>query len=277
MLAAFRKWTEARLWRWGGFGAALVCGAVYVANLIVGGLRPGSLLGITYGAAALVMLVVVGAWGLRRRTMRFASRRRLGSARTWLYLHLYGGGLFVLLMLMHTAFRLPRGPVTAGLWLLSLWTALSGVFGLLLQRWLPKVLTSGLSMEVNADRIPELVEEVRTKAETLAARCSEPVREVYRRRVAPQLAAPRRRLRFFFDITGGSQNRLRELDYLRTFLPPEETARLDGLSRLLESKLEMDAHFTLQTALRWWLYLHVPTSIVLVLFLVAHLFTVFYY
>jgi len=254
-----------------------LCVSAYIVNALVGDLRPGSVWGITYGSVAMALMFIVGAWGLRRRSMRFSSRRGLGSARTWLYIHLYGGGLFVLLMLMHSAFRLPRGPVTGGLWFLSLWTALSGVFGLLLQRWLPKVLTSGLSVEINADRIPELVEEVRTKAESLAAQCSEPVGELYRRRIAPQLEVPRRRFRFFFDITGGGQKRLRELDYLRTLLPPEETARLDGLSRLLETKIEMDAHYTLQSALRWWLYLHVPTSIVLVLFLAAHLFTVFYY
>jgi len=39
----------------------------------------------------------------------------------------------------------------------------------------------------------------------------------------------------------------------------------------------MDAHYTLQPILKWWLYIHVPTSMLLVGFLVLHLASVFLY
>jgi hypothetical protein len=238
---------------------------------------PRSPWSMAWGFAAAAVLLAVAAWSFRRRAQGLATRRHLGTSQAWLTAHLWGGGAFLLLMLFHTAFRLPSGPITGGLWLLSLWTVASGLLGLLLQRWLPKVLTSGLRVEVHLDRIPELVAQVRQDAEALAAGGSEPVRALYRRRIAPQLQAPRRRLRYFFDITGGIESRLRELRYVRDLLGPEEAERLEGLAALLQRKLEMDAHLTLQGTLRAWMVLHVPTSIVLFAFLALHLFTVFYY
>jgi cytochrome b subunit of formate dehydrogenase len=39
----------------------------------------------------------------------------------------------------------------------------------------------------------------------------------------------------------------------------------------------LDAHYTLQKALRWWLYLHVPASLMLVLLVGLHVYAVIYY
>ena len=53
--------------------------------------------------------------------------------------------------------------------------------------------------------------------------------------------------------------------------------KLDDLQAMYKTKLEIDAHYTLQKALRWWLYLHVPVSIVLIVLLALHIFAVVYY
>ena len=56
-----------------------------------------------------------------------------------------------------------------------------------------------------------------------------------------------------------------------------EREKLLQLQSLFETKLEMDAHFTLQWTLRAWLYLHVPTSLLLLALVVVHVGTVLYY
>ena len=56
-----------------------------------------------------------------------------------------------------------------------------------------------------------------------------------------------------------------------------DLAQIDLLERDYRTKLEIDAHYTLQRALRWWLWLHVPASLVLLVFVAVHLFTVLYY
>jgi hypothetical protein len=60
-------------------------------------------------------------------------------------------------------------------------------------------------------------------------------------------------------------------------LPTEEREKLDELERLYRAKLEIDAHFTLQRPLRWWLYAHLPPAIVLLALLLLHLYTVLFY
>lgn len=267
----------ARRWAWLFAATAALCLGVYAVNALFFEVSPANAWGLTYGAGAALLMVAAGLYGARRRAMALVSKLRLGNARTWLYLHLYGGGLFLLLVLMHSGFRLPSGPVTWWLWALSLWTVASGLVGLALQQWIPRTLGSALALEVLYERIPELVAEIRSKAEALAATCAEPVQALYARRVAPALVAPERRLIYFLDITGGKQSQLKEFDYLRRFLPAEDKEKLGELAQLYKAKLDVDAHYTLQMALRGWLWIHVPTSIALYALLLLHLFAVYQY
>lgn len=271
-----RGLAKAGWWRWVASIAA-ACLALYLYGYFWWEVRPGTVLGMSFGIAAAVLLLGTALYGVRRRMMRVVSHWRLGSAAGWLRFHLYGGGFFLLLVLMHTGFRLPTGTWMWWLWLLSLWTALSGLAGRALQQWIPRVLASGLAVEVNYDRIPELVDEIRGRAERLAAGCDPSVRRLYARKIAPILAAPENRPAFFFDITGGARSRLKDLDYLAGLLPAAEREKLREIERLYRTKLEIDAHYTLQLLLRGWLWIHVPPSLALLALVAVHVFTVSYY
>lgn len=268
---------RANRWALGLVLAIVVCLAVFAANGLLGDIRSGNVWGLSYGAAATLLLLIAAAYGVRRRTMRVATRLGAGPASLWLSMHTFTGTLFLLLVLMHSGFQLPEGWITWGLWLLSIWTVLSGFLGLALQRWIPRRLTSGLTLEVHYDRIPELVDEVRTRAEAIAQECGETVRGFYERRIAGTFEQPSWGWLYFLDISGGLHRRLREFDFLAERLSAEERERLDRLRRLTAAKSEMDAQFTLQRTLRFWLWLHVPATLVLLALLVIHLFTVFYY
>jgi hypothetical protein len=260
----------------GVFGLAVAaCAVVFAANVWLGEVASSNAWGLGYGIAAAALLLGCAAYGARRRTMRLSSR--LGRARGWLYFHTYAGLVFLLLVLMHSGFGLPSGWVTWGLWILSIWIALGGLLGLLLQRWIPRRLTSGLSIEVNYERIPELVDEARTRAESLVESCGDSVRAFYERSLSRSFARPRWRWLYFVDITGGRAPRLREVAYLAERLSGEEGEKLEQLRQLYSSKLDMDAHYTLQSALRAWLWIHLPVSIALVALLLVHLFSVLYY
>ncbi|MGH8015902.1 MAG: hypothetical protein ACREBV_06900, partial [Candidatus Zixiibacteriota bacterium] len=60
-------------------------------------------------------------------------------------------------------------------------------------------------------------------------------------------------------------------------LADEDKQKLDNLALLYRSKLECDAHYTLQKPLRLWLIAHLPVSIMLLALVLIHLFIVFYY
>ncbi len=254
--------------------AALVA---LTANLAFSELRPGNAWGLTYGTLAALLLVAAAALGVRRRAMKTSSRLNAGSARPWLAFHLYGSLLFLLILLMHSGFRVPEGRITWWLWVASLWMVATGVVGRLLQKWLPRVLASGLSTEVLYERIPELVEEIAGRAKAVAETSGDAIRALYDRVLAPALGSPRRRWIYLVDVTGGIQARLKEFEYLRALLPEGEQKKLDELERLYRTKLEIDAHYTLQLPLRWWLYLHLPVTPVVLALLLLHLYTVLFY
>ena len=190
---------------------------------------------------------------------------------------MYGGALFLFVLAVHAGVAPPAGALAWGLWGSSLWVVATGLAGVFIQKWIPPALTSALSTEVHYDRIPELVDAVRARVERLVASCGESVRKFYESDLAPVLAGPRVSFVYFFDVTGGVQSRLRRFDHLRRLLDEDDARRLDDLRVLVRTKFEMDAHYTLQKALRWWLCLHVPPAVLLAVLVVFHVFAVLYY
>jgi hypothetical protein len=257
-------------WHRAFWAATAVCLAAYLADAASGDVDASSFWGMTYGALAAVFMAGSALYAVRRRRVR----RGVGTARAWQQFHVFGGALFMLLTLMHAAFRVPRGAMTTWLMALSIWVFVSGLLGVLIQKWIPRLLLP-LGIEALYERIPELVNEVREKAEGLADGLPAPARDYYRRSLEPGMRAPRNRPLAFINPRGG--RREREFALLRGILPPESGEAVRGLEALYVTKLELDAHYTLQKALRWWLYIHVPPSLALLALVAYHVFSVFYY
>jgi hypothetical protein len=192
--------------------AVCLCASVFILNAAFADLRPSNIWGLTYGTLAAILMVGAALLGLRRRMTKFALKFGLGGGQAWLQFHLYGGALFLLLMFMHCGFRQPHGVLTWWLWFLSIWVAASGFLGVVLQKWIPRLLTSGLAIEVVYERIPELIDEIGEKAEALIQTATDPVRDFYQKNIALALATPRPRLIYCIDITGGIQTRLRQFE-----------------------------------------------------------------
>ena len=249
------------------------CAGALVANVWLSELDPLTAWGTAYGVAAAVLLSIAVAYSVRRRM----PRRGPWMAYHWLRLHVFGGTFFFVLVLMHMGFRAPAGALGWALWVLSAWTVLSGAVGMLIQLWIPRGLSSGLTTEVHYDRIPALVSTVAERAEAIVGGCSESVRRYYQDTLAAVMTGPQPRLIYFVDITGGFQARGKDFEHLRRFVDEDEARRVDELRGLCKTKLEMDAHYTLQRALRWWVYAHVPLVGLLVVLVVLHVASVLYY
>lgn len=250
---------------------------MYLLNVLVGEVNPGNRWGLAYGTLASLLMGGAALLGIRRRTMRLGAKRNLGRSMAWVQFHIYGGTLALLLVFMHSGFHIPNGLLNWWLWFLSIWVTASGLLGVLIQKIVPRILSSALSVEVLYDRIPELVGQIKESAERLVATCTEPVKDFYRRNLAAALISPESRLIYYVDITGGIQSRVRQFEYLRKILSQEEKEKLDQLESIYRTKLEIDAHYTMQKALRWWLYTHVPVSLLLLILILLHLYAVWYY
>jgi hypothetical protein len=178
---------------------------------------------------------------------------------------------------MHTGFATPQGVHTWWLYALSIWVVATGLIGIAIQKWIPTVLNASFPIEVHYDRVPALIEAIRVRSEKLVGGSGDRIQDFYARNLEQAMAGPRPHLMYFLDVTGGIHSRMKPFSYLRGLLGVEQQSLLDELKQLYTSKLEIDAHYTLQKALRGWLILHVPASVVLVALLGFHIFSVLYY
>ena len=272
-----KHWLQSPAWFWAFITGVGVFSIMYLLNALISEVNASNWWGLTYGTVASLLMLGAGLLGIRRRAMKLAASTHIGSSHTWLQFHLYGGTLSLLLVFMHSGFRIPSGLLNWWLWVLSIWVTVSGLVGVLIQKVIPRILASALSVEVLYDRIPELVHQIKDASEQLVASCTEPVKDFYRKSLSTALTAPQTNLMYYIDITGGIQSRMRQFEYLKRVLSNEEKEKLDKLESMFRTKLEIDAHYTLQKALRWWLYTHVPISLVLFVLIVLHLYAVFYY
>lgn len=263
-----------RVIRAASFALGVVGVALYALSLTRGGGDPRSTLGVGFGIAATVALAVVMVYSVRRA---MPAVRWLGPTRHYLDLHLYSGSLFLLFFLFHTNFDLPSGWLTATLWVVTIWVVATGALGVAFQRWLPKVLDDVSTFEVPLDRIPELVEELRLRAESLMEGADVRLRSFYEREMSLEMSGPRSVVRVRPGRTVSHTFRSYEIDVLRRTLSPEGAEALASLQTMHEAKLDLDRHYTLQSLLRGWLYLHLPIAILLLGLVILHVFFVLYF
>lgn len=263
--------------RWIPIGTAavgLVAVVLYAIETVRADYHPHSTLGMGIGIAAVVVMVLVMGYSMRRS---LTSVRALGRTEPYLQMHLYGGVLFLLLFVIHTDFGIPSGTLDLLLWITTLWVVVTGAIGVVLQRYLPKILDDGSTMEVHLNRIPELVDELRQRAEEAVQRTGSRVRFFYERELAEELEQPRTIFRLAAGRTMAQTFRSHEMDILRQTLDDEGEEVLEELHEIYRAKSDLDLHYTLQPVLRGWLALHLPAGVLLILLVVLHVFFVLYF
>ncbi|HMJ88206.1 MAG TPA: hypothetical protein VK530_00235 [Candidatus Acidoferrum sp.] len=119
----------------------------------------GTPLGITYGSVSAAIFVFAALYGLRRKRPTL----RLGRLQTWLKGHLWLTLLTVPLILLHCGFSL-GSPMTAMLVVVYAVVMISGVYGLVLQHFLPRLMKERVPLETIFEQIPH----VRKQLEDLA-------------------------------------------------------------------------------------------------------------
>jgi hypothetical protein len=126
--------------------------------------RPGggSLPGFTFGVAGgAIILFEMLLWP--RKKLR---AWRIGRAETWMKAHIWLGLLSVPLLVLHSGFRL-GGTLSTLLMVLFLAVIGSGVFGLVLQQFLPRMMLDRLPAETIYSQIDRLSDQLREEAERL--------------------------------------------------------------------------------------------------------------
>ncbi len=124
----------------------------------------GSLMGLIYGVVGSLMMIYAGLLGGRKQFPFW----RLGSAQFWLRGHIWFGTLSFPLILFHAGFGLGGllEQILMGFFFV-VW--LSGFFGLAMQHFMPKLLTSRIGRETFAVQIPYIRKRNRILADRMVS------------------------------------------------------------------------------------------------------------
>jgi hypothetical protein len=228
-------------------------------------------LGLAFGILAATIFVLEMLYPARRpRAWPF------GTAKAWIQAHVYLGFLAMVAVVLHAG-GLPNGGFGWWLFILSLWTTLSGLLGVFLQKTLPIALAEGLRVEALYERIPDLLDLLVVEADTLLADVSEVLERFYQQDLRPSFATLSPSWSYVFDVRAGRERALEPFRQISAYVAADEKSKIEDLMSLYTEKIELDAQWSVQRVLRLWLWLHVPPAAVLMGLLVIHVFTWLWY
>lgn len=139
-----------RGWAMGSLAIFVVSAVAYIwyAHNSPNGPRGGSAMGLLFGIVGFGFMIFAALLGARKRVPTW----RLGRAKAWMRGHLWLGLLSLPIIFFHGGFHFGGALTRVLMWLLII-TVASGVYGALLQNYLPRVMTTDVPLETIYDEI----------------------------------------------------------------------------------------------------------------------------
>lgn len=267
MTPSERRWPR-ELGPWLAAGLLFLLLAAYARGAAESLSRPA----IGTGIALLTLVLFLAAFNARKRL----SMLPLGSATAWLSLHAAGGALAIGLYFLHAGTLWPLGFYPRALAGLFYLVSASGIVGFVMQRTYPRLLTA-TEVEVIYERIPQEIARLREEAEALVLRCTQETgSDTLARYYLENLDWFFRRPRFVWSHALGSDQRGRrwarqQVATVRRYLDQKEREYLDRLARLAYHKNGVDFHYGAQSAMKGWLFAHLPLTAAFLVLAAWHL------
>jgi hypothetical protein len=286
--SSHRRWIVATI------AVAVSAVAVYetLRRFTPGGVSGGSIVGLWYGIAGSGLMIFAGLLSALRRV---PSWWWIGSRKAWLKGHIWLGLLSVVIIFCHSGYRF-GGVLEQALWIVLAIVIVSGIFGLLVQQFLPRLLTTRVQAEAPYEQIPHLCKLMAGKANHLVSSIWETgakgpqlsvqmsqmgmgakvqLQEFFESQVLPFLSKPFRRS-FLLARPLQAETAFARLKALPGLA--DSRAQLDELELLCDERRQLAEQERLHHWLHGWLMIHVPLSVALLVLAVAHavVCTVFY-
>lgn len=240
-----------------------------------GGLTGGSVIGLWYGVIGAALMIYAGLLSALRKV---PSWWWIGNRAMWLRAHIWLGWLSGLFILCHSGFRW-GGVIEIILWIVLLITLATGVLGVFLQQFLPRLITSRIASEAPYEQIPRIRQIMLQKADAVVEQASkkklEPdaiamLESFYLAEVRPYLAGQRKKSPLMSPTTA-------QAVFARTGLTGALGEELAILQTYCVEHSQLAAQERMYHLLHAWLLVHVPASIALLLFGIAHVYMALYY
>jgi hypothetical protein len=119
-------------------------------------------IGLIFGSVSFAIFVFAGLLGLRKKVVLW----RIGTVQAWLRAHIWLTLLTIPLVILHTGFRL-GGPMTTFLVVLYGVVMVSGIYGLALQHYVPRLMKERLPAEAVYEQIPFIRSQLCREAEKM--------------------------------------------------------------------------------------------------------------
>jgi hypothetical protein len=256
-----------------------------------GGLTGGSIVGLAYGIVGSALMVYAGLLSALRKVPAWWW---IGSRKAWLKGHIWLGLLSGVVILCHSGFHW-GGLLERTLWVVFGLTLVTGIFGLFLQQFLPRLITTRVPCEAPYEQIPHLCKVMARKAERLMASIWEinaqgtvattsgsqmgigakvQLQEFYESHVSPFLSGRVRRSALLArplqaESAFAHFQALPGLIHVKT--------QIEEIERLCTERRHLAEQERLHHFLHGWLLLHVPLSVALLVLGLAHAVVSMYY
>ena len=240
----------------------------------------GSWLGYTLGTIAARLIVWLMLLGLRKR--RYSSR--LGSVQGWASAHVYLGTSLIILATLHCGFEFGWNIHTLA-YVLMMLVITSGFFGVYAYLRYPELMTGNLAGETLETMLLK-VSDLETKCKRIALDLPDEVNALFMS--ASKLSAERSALR------GSLRRQLAGIDTAHPMRVARDRLiqmgkRYSGdqakvqeqlvveMSRIVALTDRVRRELRFRALMQVWLYFHVPLSFALLMALIAHVISVFYF
>src|SRR5437868_4332880 len=122
----------------------------------------GTPLGLIFGTISLGIFVFAALLGVRKKLMLW----RVGTVQRWLRAHIWLTLLTIPLVILHSGFRF-GGPMTTLLVVLYVIVMVSGIYGLVLQHQMPRIMMERLPAESVYEQIPHIRQQLQAAAQKM--------------------------------------------------------------------------------------------------------------
>jgi hypothetical protein len=217
------------------------------------------------------LMLILTFYNIRKR-VPFLS---IGSSNLWLRLHICLGIFSGFLFFVHIGWSWPFGVFRQVLASCYAVVFLSGLVGWWMSRAFPKRLTVA-GYETPYERIPQVRANLRGEAEALVlagvdGQTSPIIAEFYTEKLGAFFRSPCNLWAHVFMSRYPQAAHAARFDEVERYVKKGEREMLDKLRDLVDQKHLLDYQYSLQRALRLWLFVHIPLSYSLLVFSVLHI------
>lgn len=235
----------------------------------------GSKWGLGYGIAGTALILLLAFFGIRKRWYRST----FGTLEQWLQSHIYLGVLVLIVLLFHTGGRFNDKIAVTTLVLVAIVVA-SGIVGAILYVTIPRLLTE-VESNLTVDEISEQLNQLARSMARIASGRSAPFQRIYDELLRQTQPGGLAGWRLLLSRLGRKKQQEADWTRLIALVPIEEQEELRQMLVVSRQRRELLLRLIFQqrykNVLEFWLYIHVPFTIALLVFTVVHVVAVFYY